>query len=137
MAGSTTTVSLRESSDLQWSARPKEGNKTRILFTCHWTKIYESNEGKLLLFKIIINCVVITIVRIKFSPLVLINVSNGHFYTLETTDKDQIVVTSDIWTYCNLYLHLNSLQSNSVVFLKTTTEKLVYNQSIESATFIN
>ena len=46
----------------------------------------------------------ITIVRIEFSPLGLINVSNGHYYTLETTEKDQLVVTSDIWSYYKLYL---------------------------------
>ena len=36
------------------------------------------------------------IVRIEFSPLGLIYVSNGHYYTLEKTDKDLLVVTSDI-----------------------------------------
>ena len=37
--------------------------------------------------------IITLIVRIEFSPLGLINVSNGHCYTLETTDKDQLVVT--------------------------------------------
>ena len=37
------------------------------------------------------------IVRIEFSPLGLINISNGHYFTLEITDNDQLVVTSDIF----------------------------------------
>ena len=47
----------------------------------------------------------ITIVRIEFSPLGLIDVSNGH--QLETTGKDnkaQLVQTSEILNYCNLQL---------------------------------
>ena len=35
-------------------------------------------------------------VRIEFSPLTLMNVSNGHYCKVETTDKNQLVVTSDI-----------------------------------------
>ena len=38
-----------------------------------------------------------SMVRIEFSPLWLINVSNGHWFTLESTDNDQLVVTSEIW----------------------------------------
>ena len=36
------------------------------------------------------------IVRIEFSPMEYINDSNGHYYTLETTDRDQLEATLDI-----------------------------------------
>ena len=38
-----------------------------------------------------------SIVRIEFSPLWLISVSIGHWFTLESTDNDQLVVTFEIW----------------------------------------
>ena len=41
-------------------------------------------------------------------------------YTLETTDeatdKDQLVVTSDILGYYNLYLHIKHLHSNALLY---------------------
>ena len=36
------------------------------------------------------------IVRIEFSPMEFSNDSNVHYYTLETTDNDQLEVTPDI-----------------------------------------
>ena len=64
-----------------------------------------------LLLTCVLSWLIILIVRIEFSPLVLIDVSNGHFYTLETTTMTSLEEHL-ISHFISSGIHISILQSN-------------------------
>ena len=74
----------------------KETEEIRQLELEHSLLGGELEAEKELILKVTIEKTTNVIIRIEFISIGVINVSNGHYFSLETTDNDQLVVTSDI-----------------------------------------